>query len=154
MDQQERQLEKTRLAEILQQIEQQIRVSDQHSGNYRDTLQTALQDYWKSGSGNSIDEAQFVESISRQRALSAHVHHTASQLKKLLASPYFGRIDFAETSYPTEAIYIGVGSLADKDTGEFLIYDWRAPVSSMYYDYGRGQASYNCPAGKIAGVIT
>ncbi|HWR42436.1 HelD family protein [Sporomusa sp.] len=155
MNQQEQQIEIVRLAEILRQVKEQIRKSEQNSDNYRDTLQTTLQEYWKTGGGNSIDEAQLIESMDRQRALSAHVHHTARQLHKMLKSPYFGRIDFSEADYcQAEPIYIGIGSLTNKETGEFLIYDWRAPVSSMFYDYGRGQASYQCPAGTITGIIT
>jgi len=35
-----------------------------------------------------------------------------------------------------------------------LIYDWRAPVSGLFYDYDRGQASYEAPGGTIEGEIT
>lgn len=75
-------------------------------------------------------------------------------LNKMLKSPYFGRIDFREEGYAAiEKIYIGLASLQDED-GEFLIYDWRAPVSSMFYDYEVGEATYKCPAGEISGEIT
>ncbi|MDF2570380.1 MAG: helD 1 [Sporomusa sp.] len=155
MNQQEQQFETVRLAETLRQVSEQIKVSEQNSENHRDTLQTTLREYWKSGGGNSIDEAQLIETMDRQRALSTHAHHTSRQLYKMLKSPYFGRIDFAEAEdSQTEQIYIGIGSLSDKDTGKFLVYDWRAPVSGMFYDYGRGQASYRCPAGTITGIIT
>ena len=35
-----------------------------------------------------------------------------------------------------------------------LIYDWRAPISSMYYDFELGYASYDAPLGKVEGDIT
>lgn len=34
-----------------------------------------------------------------------------------------------------------------------LIYDWRAPVSSLFYDYDKGPASYEAPAGRLDGEI-
>ncbi|HMG89715.1 MAG TPA: 3'-5' exonuclease, partial [Chryseolinea sp.] len=34
-----------------------------------------------------------------------------------------------------------------------IIYDWRAPVSSMFYDYELGEASYTTPGGVIHGNI-
>ena len=35
-----------------------------------------------------------------------------------------------------------------------LIYDWRAPVSGLFYDYDKGPASYEAPAGRIEGEIS
>ena len=34
-----------------------------------------------------------------------------------------------------------------------LIYDWRAPVSSLFYDFDRGPASYEAPGGVVCGEI-
>ena len=55
-------------------------------------------------------------------------------LEKLLYSPYFGRIDFVEDndSY-IESFYIGINNLFKENSVECLIYDWRAPVASMFY---------------------
>ncbi|RKQ30779.1 RNA polymerase recycling motor HelD [Oceanobacillus halophilus] len=76
-------------------------------------------------------------------------------LERLKSSPYFGRIDFQETSEDeVDKIYIGVSSLMDKDQENFLIYDWRAPISSMYYDYGPGPAQYKTTEETITGEIS
>jgi len=154
MNQQEQQFELARLAETLQQVQEQILKNKEVSGSHQHALKNSLQDYWNGGGGSSIDEAQHIETMNRQRALSKHSQGTAHHLIKMLKSPYFGRIDFSEAHYnDTEKIYIGIGSLASED-GEFLVYDWRAPVSSMFYDYGLGDAAYTCPAGVIKGTIT
>lgn len=42
----------------------------------------------------------------------------------------------------------------DEHDENFLIYDWRAPISSLYYDYSPGEAKYNTPEGTIEGEIT
>ena len=68
--------------------------------------------------------------------------------------PYFGRIDFIEEGVSTEEqIYIGISTLADDSGEDFLIYDWRAPISSVYYDYQPGDASYVTPGGVIKGRL-
>jgi len=74
-------------------------------------------------------------------------------LQRLLNSPYFARIDFAEDGYDREEIYIGRHSLMDEKTHTYYIYDWRAPISSLYYDYGVGRASFNIPSDDAHGAL-
>ena len=77
------------------------------------------------------------------------------RLKKMIDSPYFGRVDFLfEGEEESESFYIGIGNFAPKAGMTPLIYDWRAPVSGLFYDYDRGQASYEAPGGTIEGEIT
>ncbi|WP_125771107.1 RNA polymerase recycling motor HelD [Companilactobacillus furfuricola] len=68
-------------------------------------------------------------------------------LKRLEKTPYFARLDFQEKGEPKkETIYIGMSSLTDADD-HFLIYDWRAPISSIYYDGNLGEVHYQSPDG-------
>ncbi|AFM01652.1 MULTISPECIES: UvrD-helicase domain-containing protein [Desulfitobacterium] len=77
------------------------------------------------------------------------------KLQKLIQSPYFGRIDFAETKEGKgDPFYIGVHAFADPATSHNIIFDWRAPISSMFYDFEIGPAFYVAPVGKIDGVLT
>lgn len=70
-------------------------------------------------------------------------------------SPYFGRIDFLEDGErEVEQLYIGLASLMDEDDHDFLIYDWRAPISSLYYDYSKGEAEFTTDFGEITGEIS
>lgn len=96
----------------------------------------------------------------QQQLLSEREHawqHSAKQLdtvERLEKRPYFARVDFKEQGEKkTETIYIGLGSFADKND-HFLIYDWRAPISSIYYDGKLGEVSYNSPEGKITVDMT
>jgi len=75
--------------------------------------------------------------------------------ERMLDSPYFGRVDFLYDG-DTEVVpcYIGVSNLSESAASLPLIYDWRAPVSSLFYDYDSGPASYEAPAGTITGQIT
>ncbi|MFN2394263.1 MAG: 3'-5' exonuclease [Bacteroidales bacterium] len=76
------------------------------------------------------------------------------RIEKLLDSPYFGRIDFSRDSKKkTDPIYIGIYSFYDEKENSNIIHDWRAPISSMYYDFELGKAFYQAPSGKIKGKI-
>lgn len=67
-------------------------------------------------------------------------------LKKLEKKPYFARLNIQEGTNKKETIYIGLGSFADRPE-HFMVYDWRAPISSVYYDGGLGDVTYQTPDG-------
>ena len=50
-------------------------------------------------------------------------------------------------------IYIGIYSFSDETLRANLIFDWRAPISSMFYDFELGEASYKTPSGEVKGEI-
>lgn len=74
--------------------------------------------------------------------------HQAVVLDRLTERPYFARIDVQEKgTEKVDQIYIGLASFSD-GPDNFLIYDWRAPISSIYYDGGIGKVTYETPDGK------
>ena len=72
------------------------------------------------------------------------------KLYKIQNSPYFAKIVF-ESENVTNDIYIGLTYLTKDD--ENIIYDWRAPISSIFYDYESGPVSYEAPGGIINGIL-
>ena len=70
-----------------------------------------------------------------------------NKLVKIKDNPYFGKIVFND-----EPIYIGLSSV--KKDLDYYVYDWRAPICSMFYDFELGKAWYKSPGGKEEGVIT
>lgn len=74
------------------------------------------------------------------------------KLLKIKYSPYFGRVDFKEENEEVKPIYIGLTNV-EKDLN-YLIYDWRSPVASLFYDYGIGPCMYEAPEGEIKGFMT
>lgn len=77
------------------------------------------------------------------------------KMRKLLTKPYFGRVDFRSNEPEEEgAYYIGIHSFTNPESQEHLIYDWRSPVASLFYDYNVGPASYEAPMGRMQGEIT
>lgn len=93
-----------------------------------------------------LQEQQFLVGSFRFRQL--------EKIQKQLLQPYFTRVDFVfEGEKTAENIYIGSFSFATEN-GELLIYDWRAPIASIFYDFDSGPAHYQAPSGMIHGVIT
>lgn len=103
--------------------------------NYSESLETAASIQQQQ---QMLDERQHAERESKNRL---------ATVKRLQVNPYFARIDFQEVGEKPETIYIGLGSFTDAK-GRFLIYDWRAPISSIYYDGGLGTVSYQTPDGE------
>lgn len=76
-------------------------------------------------------------------------------LTRMKDSPYFGRVDFVFDGEKSEMpVYIGISNLSRRNGDVPVIYDWRAPVSSLFYDYDAGRATYIAPLGPISGLIT
>jgi len=72
--------------------------------------------------------------------------------KKQLKKPYFGRINFKPYEKMESEYYIGLGHI--QDDKDILCCDWRAPISSMYYDFDVGEANYEVNNEQFFGEIT
>ena len=113
--------------------------------------------YWE----NYTEMDQYgYENFDNQQALLHEINASNEKLdlrrrfRKMLDSPFFGRVDFCyEGEDEPEIFYIGIGNLAEENGGLPLIYDWRAPVSGLFYDFDKGPASYQAPLGEIHGDI-
>jgi DNA helicase II / ATP-dependent DNA helicase PcrA len=75
------------------------------------------------------------------------------ELVKLKENAYFAKINFREKGEDEEEIYIGSSSLIKEGQYNYLIYDWRAPICSIFYDYEAGDVSYKSPGGDIYGKL-
>ncbi len=114
--------------------------------------------YWE----NYTEMDQYgYEDYDNQQALLSRVQanqesiRQRSRLKKMAASPFFGRVDFLyEDEEEEESFYIGIANFSEGPGSVPLIYDWRAPVSSLFYDFDRGKAFYETPSGTLEGEIT
>ena len=73
------------------------------------------------------------------------------KLYKIQNNPYFAKIVFKNDENINPNIYIGLTYLT-KDN-ENVIYDWRAPISSIFYDYESGDCEYEAPGGTVKGYL-
>lgn len=68
--------------------------------------------------------------------------HGMARLEKARKKPYFGRIDFQDPRLSfLESYYIGRVGISD-EKAEPVVLDWRAPISSVYYENSTGPCSY------------
>lgn len=102
--------------------------------------------------GSGVAEHQF--SMERKIQRSETAKFEAYFLKKLRGNPYFARVDFKEIGYDEEQFYIGIKSLFDEKELAPYVYDWRAPVASLFYeDFDGEDAYFEAPSGKITGSV-
>ena len=113
--------------------------------------------YWENYA--EMDQYGYEDYDNRQALLQqSNANDEKQKLKhrfeRMLDAPFFGRVDFAfEDEEEAERFYIGIGNFAERAGMTPLVYDWRAPVSGLFYDYDKGPASYEAPAGEIRGEI-
>lgn len=152
-------LESQRLETVLKIVEQQLRTARQYTHAAKQELRKArralFEDLRFPSTGKLLDAVQYIDEITRQGRDFGIYQYNLRRLQLLKESPYFGRVDFRDQELDgVMQIYVGVASLVDEVTGEYWVYDWRAPISSLFYDYGVGPAQYQAPAGTVTGEIT
>lgn len=76
-----------------------------------------------------------------------------NRLRDIREKPYFGRIDFVADG-DDEALKLYIGLMSISTNSNLYVVDWRAPVSELFYESGKGRASYEAPDGRISGEIT
>ncbi len=113
--------------------------------------------YWESY--NEYDEFGY-EKFDNDRLLKEEMDSHGELSKKyarymkMKDSPYFAAITFRyEGEEEEETYYIGIGDFSPSKAAEPLVCDWRAPISSLFYDYEVGKASFKAPVGEIFGEL-
>ncbi|MEO2075519.1 MAG: RNA polymerase recycling motor HelD [Bacillus sp. (in: firmicutes)] len=157
-------LEQERVCSVVEEIDHKIARLLSNTSTVRSDVLEIRKDFWEDVTVNLDEPDDVIEtaaSIKQQAELLSERERTHRQmnqhlntLKKLKYSPYFGRIDVLEEGEKlTDQIYLGITSLMDQKDENFLIYDWRAPISSIYYDYSPGPVHYKTPEGTINGEM-
>ncbi|MBC1551271.1 UvrD-helicase domain-containing protein [Listeria booriae] len=149
---------------VLEVIEQKTAQLKQKQGNLATDVIDLRKNFWdeiKVNLETFDDRLETALSIKQQaeflaeRELTHHHRDKALQiLRKLKDSPYFARVDFTpDDTNETTPIYIGIAGLSNETEDDYLIYDWRAPISSMYYDFSPGPAEYASMEKIISGTM-
>lgn len=148
--------EKEYLKQIISFLKKVIGNTDASVKDHVDTLAEYKDYIWFNKDIDPHEIRSMRESILNHFALGESVINKHKRLTKILAIPYFGRIDFLEKKENSKVmpIYIGIHTFYDPESRATLIHDWRAPVSSMFYDHELGEAGYRSPSGEIKGVIS
>lgn len=131
-------LEQKHLAQCLDAIQNNIIYYEEKEQAYRNEITELFQTVRK-GEGDSYGLLAASQNI---------LEHTQNSLRKnraALDKTYFGRIDYYDKSWNSqETCYIGKNGITRNQT-DVIIVDWRAPVSSVYYENETGEGSYAVP---------
>lgn len=158
MSKEELQKEQQRVDQVIDQVEiemnqikQDLSVTEE---NNRVQLLENGQIKLRTGSNSAAWEATgILHQQEQQLMIDSHLLSAQNRrmqvLDKMSDSPYFGRIDFVDTYEGQDelvSVYLGIGSLKASD-GEYVVYDWRAPISNLYYEGKIGTSTYETAAG-------
>ncbi len=145
------------LDDVLEKIEKQIQELEASRHDIQEDIDKMNEYYWLNYT--EMDDSG-VEDYDNQQALYAQqkaddeTKKAQRRLERMLDSPFFGSVMFRfEGEQDGEMFYIGIANFAEHRGDLPLIYDWRAPISSLFYDYDKGPASYEAPAGTVSGEI-
>ncbi|WP_160720992.1 RNA polymerase recycling motor HelD [Bacillus sp. USDA818B3_A] len=157
--------EQERIGLVTKVIDQKIKSLQKNTGTVRSDVLEIRKSFWEDVTVNTDEPDDVIETaasikqqaefLSERERTYKHMDKNLKTLSRLKYSPYFGRIDFLEEGENgVDQVYLGISSLMDEKEENFLIYDWRAPISSLYYDYSPGYAQYKIPEGTIEGEMT
>ncbi|WP_308639366.1 RNA polymerase recycling motor HelD [Paenibacillus silvisoli] len=155
--------EQERVDMAVKQIKKRIETLAQQTSEARDEMVDIRKNFWDEVTVNFEDSVEMAETyaslkqqaeiLSERERTHRHAAQQLKTLKKLKSSPYFGRIDFQEEGESVDQVYLGIASLRDASDEHYLIYDWRAPIASLYYDYPPGPAQVETPMGTMKGEL-
>lgn len=146
------------LKSVIEVLKEKIAGIDRKvAGNEKD-IENMHEYFWENY--NEFDEYGY-ELFDNSNALKARQKEQEEYRKercryeRMLYSPYFGRVDFRyEGEDEPEIYYIGIASLARGRAEHPCVFDWRAPVSGLFYDFDKGPAGFLAPLGMVRGEIT
>lgn len=150
--------EQARVNQIQAIIDQQMATTKAALAAAHAETRAVEQNYGANASINRAEVDDIAESrseLEQQRQLVARatenetiLKRQLTTLKQLKGQPYFGRIDLQVPGQTQlQRLYIGTASLMNADRTAFLIHDWRAPISGVYYNGTLGPVTYDTPAG-------
>lgn len=157
--QQEWNIEEARLQTVRELIAKELLDKLNSADDLKNEMRNINKEMWEDCGGllKTLDiQATFMQHIGFLKSNLGDLSENQKRimvLEKQYNTPYFCKIDFKEEGYETESFYIGIYGFRKTNKVETLIYDWRAPVSSLFYDYEPGPAHYECPAGIIEGEL-
>ncbi len=155
MQKEEKEKELSYLGRTEQKIKEQIKTLRKVIGDGNKKIKEQKQFVWDNTS--DMDEEELLEnknSLEQDVLLLEFYEKNLTALERLQETPYFGKVGFTyDESGEHLKIYIGINGFRPKEQELPLVYDWRAPVSSLYYAYEKGPAKYQAPEGTFSGNV-
>ena len=147
--------EKKYLKCVIDLLKQSLSTFDNKISSCKEDISDSSEYLWENIYELDPEEiASMREIVSTSVSVGNNMYLLRNNIMRLIPSPYFGRIDFKDkNNAETRPVYIGMHNFMHDTKSTPIIYDWRAPISGMFYDYELGNASYESSTGKQEGSI-
>ncbi|MBR6665332.1 MAG: ATP-binding domain-containing protein [Lachnospiraceae bacterium] len=104
-----------------------------------DKYHAQVQELYKSINSGDVE---LYNQLMTAASLEEHASQSLSKNRAAFQKPYFGRIDYTDCDLEQEEqVYIGKNGIF-KNRTDVLIADWRAPISTVYYENELGDGEY------------
>jgi DNA helicase-2/ATP-dependent DNA helicase PcrA len=147
--------EKRYLSDLLKKVDLKLREISEailRKSNEIADMHKHMQDHKRDMDG--LEKNAMREVIRNYSLQGDHSVENRKRLVRLKDTAFFGRIDFLENNKLSERnIYVGVHNFQDPESKKNLVFDWRAPISSLFYDFELGEAFYEIQTKTIDGNI-
>ncbi len=104
---------------------------------------------------NAFDNAETIQVMAATALEADKLIQKQKYYRKLCTiknKPYFASIVFKDDEGTIYNIYMALTYLKD-DSNNNILYDWRSPICSLFYDYETGPCSYTAPGGIYSGEL-
>ncbi len=148
--------EKKRLLKVIDKINKELKKLSYKKNNYESKYKKLSKEMWiqLGGDVELFEGVQYMGLLQQNVMSYSFYSEKIRKLSTLRKSAYFGRIDFMESGYEDiEQIYIGMFRFVDDATQEILIYDWRAPICSLFYSSDLGPCRFTAVNNNIDGEL-
>lgn len=131
-------IEQQHLNECLDIIRENIQLYEAKERAYKEEITDLTQNVRK-GEGDSYGQ------LIAGKHILEHTQNSIRKNRAALKKAYFGRIEYRDIDNQSdETFYIGKNGIT-RNQNEVIIVDWRAPVSSIYYENETGSGNYPVP---------
>ncbi len=98
------------------------------------------------------DSPEIYTELSNTMTMHGSIKRALNKNRKALQKPYFGRIDYLDhEDNKKSSLYLGKHGVMKSST-EIEVVDWRAPISSVYYESEVGECNYRVPEGEYRDI--
>lgn len=130
--------EEKKLKEIQQIAANKVRTFEQSAAALQEDLKSLREVY-------DVEDKEGLAQWFNTDARFQEVRNDLNRARRACEKPFFGRIDIEDPETGRqETFYIGKTLIAE-DPSRPEVIDWRAPVSSVYYDHSLGECDYKVP---------
>ena len=134
---QDYEIEKERLDFTVGYLDKVIEASEQYKSMIKGNIKQSMSEL------DSNDSSSIYTDVLTNTKFLETAERNFKSYKKARPKPYFARIDFkGKDENQVRKVYIGKISLIEEETNDMIVVDWRAPISSLYYEGRLGETSY------------